>query len=425
MASTGKIAEVMFEKTKDSYEHQMQLLNLTNFEKPDPAKMQNANNVVWYPVQQHAPIIDGFDLTGEETGIIEETYPSILGTPANDFIRQRADDLRDMRFWERRGTQSGKRQATELNKRIAAAVALQGSLFFRSDVTSGYEFIAQGQALQNERQAASEAGRCFILNDRDTLTFSGDLAARQTLQGRPADTWETGQIGQNVAEYDVFTGSYLPNLVGGANPATTVTADVSEVPEGGSVDTLTGLVTNVDYRVATIAVTATSSYNVGDKVSFSNSAVTVKALGLADKTNTNQAMTFTIVAIPDSTSVKVFPKPIAEDDPALSTLEAAYANIDTQILSTATMDRLNVDASAKVNLFWDKSAVEVIGGTIPADLFAQYDGMQVIHDTMENGQELYLIYDGQIDSLTFRYRIFTWYGITICNPSNCGVAVTF
>jgi len=213
--------------------------------------------------------------------------------------------------------------------------------------------------------------------------------------------------------------------VGGANPATTVTADVSEAPDGGSVDTATGLVTNVDYRVATIAVTASGSYNVGDKVSFSNGATSVKALGLADKTNTNQVMTFTIVAIPDATSVKVFPKPIAEDDPGLSTLEKAYANIDTQILSTATMDRLNIDASNKVNLFWDKSAVEVIGGTIPADLFAQYDGMQVIHDTMENGQELYLIYDGQIDSLSFRYRIFTWYGITICNPSNCGVAVTF
>lgn len=424
MATTGKIAEVMFEKTKETYEHQMQLLNLTMFEKPDPAKMQNANNVVWYPTQQHAPIIEGFDLTGEETGIIEETYPSILGTPKNDFISQRADDLRDQRFWERRGEQSGLRQATELNKQIAAAVTLQGSLFYRSDVTSGYDFIAEGQALQNERQAYN-MGRCFILNDRDTLKFGKDLAARQTLQGRPDQVWDTGQIGANVAEYNVYTGSYLPNLTGGVNPATTVTADVSETPEGGSVDTATGIVTNVDYRIATIAVTASGSYNVGDKVSFSNSSVEVQSLGLADKTETGQAMTFTIVAIPDSTSVKIYPKPIAADDSALSTLEAAYANIDTQILSTATMDRLNVDASAKVNLFWDKSAVEVIGGTIPADLFAQYDGMQVIHDTMENGQEMYMIYDGQIDTLTFRYRIFTWYGITVCNPSNCGVAVTF
>lgn len=424
MATTGKIVEILFEKAKETYEHQMQLLDLTMYEEPDPATMQNSNNVVWRPTQQHAPIISGFDLSALETTIIEETYPSILGTPANDFVEQRADDLRDMRFWERRGEQSGMRQATELNKQIASTVAIQGSLFYRSNATSGYDFIAEGQALQNERQAYN-MGRCFVLNDRDTLKFGQDLAARQTLQGRPADTWATGQIGQNVAEYNVFTGSYLPNIVGGADPATTTTATVSEAPEGGSVNTSTGVVTNVDMRIATIPVTASASYNVGDKVSFANSSVDVESIGLADKNPTGQTMTFTIVTIPDGTSVEVYPKPIAVDDPALSTLEKAYANIDTRILSGATMNRLNIDATAKTNLFWDKSSVEVIGGTIPAELFAQFDGMKVITDTMENGQQMYMIYDGDLAKLTFRYRLFTWYGITICNPSNCGVAVTF
>lgn len=425
MASTGKIVEVMFENAKETYEHQMQLLNLTMYEQPDPVTLQNAGNVIWRPGQQHAPIIEGFDLSGLETDIIEETYPSILGTPKNDFVQQRADDLRDLRFWERRGKQSGKRQATELNKLIASAVAVQGSLFYRSNATSGYDFIAEGQAMQNERQAYDEMGRCYVLNDRTTLKFSKDLASRETIKGRPADTWATGQIGSGVAEYDVYTGSYLPNIVGGADPATTLTATVSEAPEGGTVDTLTGIVTNVDMRIATLAVVATASYNVGDKVSFANAGTTVKAIGLADKTPTNQAMTFTIVAIPNATSVQVFPKPIAVDDPALSTLEKAYANIDTRILTAATMNRLNIDALAKTNLFWDKAAVEIIGGTIPAELFAQFDGMKVITDTMENGQQMYMIYDGDLAKLTFRYRIFTWYGITICNPSNCGVAVSF
>ena len=67
-------------------------------------------------------------------------------------------------------------------------------MFYRSNATSGYEFIAEGQAIQNERQAFN-SGRCFVLNDRDTLTFGADLAARQTLQGRPEQTWKTGQIG--------------------------------------------------------------------------------------------------------------------------------------------------------------------------------------------------------------------------------------
>ena len=112
--STGKIAEVLFEKTKETYEHQMDMLDMVSFHQPDAGSMQNAGNFVWYPVQQHAPVISGWDLTGSETGIIEETYPALLGTPNNDFVQMRADDLRDTRFWERRGSESGKRQATEL-----------------------------------------------------------------------------------------------------------------------------------------------------------------------------------------------------------------------------------------------------------------------------------------------------------------------
>ena len=426
MAQTGKIAEVLFENALDTYEHQDMMIDKVDFFEPNAADMQNANNFVWRPTQQHAPILTGWDLTGQEQGIIEETYPAVLGEPNNDFVQQRADDLRDTRFWEKRGKQSGKQQATELNKRIASAVALQGSLYYRQDTSSdasGYSFISQGQAILNERQGAMNK-RCFLLNDRDTLTFSSDLAARQTVQGRPEEAWKTGQIGQNVAEFDVFTASFLPNLVGGADPATTVTGDQSFAPEGGSV-TATGVVTNVDYRIATIPVAASASYNIGDKVTFTNTATPVESIGLADKTATGIAMTFTIVGKPSGTSVEVFPKPIALDDPGLSALEASYANVDTQILNAATMDRLNTDASAKTNIFFDSDAVEVLGGNIPAELFSQYDGMKVISSAMSNGQQMYMVYDGDIATMNFRYRIFTWFGITIADPSRCGVAVTF
>jgi hypothetical protein len=262
MAQTGKIAVVLFENAKETYEHQMQLLPLTEYEEPDPGDLQNANNIIWRPVQQHAPILEGFDLTGQETDIIEETYPAQLGTLKNDFIKQRIDDMRTTTFWERRGKESGKRQATELNKLIAQAIALQGSLYYRSDVVSGYDFIAEAQAMMNERQAY-HSERYYVLNDRDNLKFSKDLAGRQTLQGRPEETWKTGQIGRNVAEFDVYTGSFLPNLVGGDSPDTTVTGDQSFAPEAGSVS-VTGVVTNVDYRLATIPVADSSGYNVGD-----------------------------------------------------------------------------------------------------------------------------------------------------------------
>lgn len=429
MANTGKIVEVMFENALDTYNEQDSLLDLTSFISPEAAGMQNANNFLWRPVEQHAPIIEGWDLSGQEQEIIEETYPAILGTPKNDFVRQRADDLRDMRFWERRGQQSARQQVSELNKTIINAITNQGTMFYRSNATSGYNFIAEAQALMNERQGFM-TDRCFVLNDRDNLRFGQDLAARQTLQGKPEMTWASGQIGQNIAEFDVFTGSYLPNLAGGASPDTTVTGNQSFKPEGGSVDASTGQVNNVDYRRAQITVAASANYNVGDKIKFTNTtsedgSQDVLALGLGDKTVTDQAMTFTVIAKPSATTMVIYPKPIANDDSALTATERAYSNVNTTIKNGATVERLNTDTLNKVNAFWDKDAVEVYGGTIPANLFSEFDGNKVISETMKNGLEMYMLYDGNIEDMTFRYRLFTWYNITIKDPSRVGVAVTF
>ena len=422
--STGKVAEIMFEKFKEMYENQQTLLTLVDFHEPPGGSMQNASNVIWYPIQQQAPVISGWDLSDTETGIIEETYPAVLGTPNNDFVQMRADDLRDPRFWERRAEQSGKRQASELNSDIASAIVIQGSIFYRSNATSGYEFIAEAQTLMNERQL-NHTQRNFVINDRDNLTFGTDLAARQTLQGKPAEVWTNGQIGKNIAGFDIFTGSFLPNITGAADPAVTVTGDQAFVPSGGSVNATTHVVTNIDYREASLIINDSTPMAVGDKFTIENGGVVIQSIGLEDKNPSGQAMIFTVIELTDETHIKIYPKPIAADQAGISVIEAAYANINTAILGTATITRLNIDATQKTNIFWDQSAVEVIGGTIPAELFKQYDGMKVITDTMPNGLRVYMVYDGDMATMNFRFRVFTWYGITVSNPSNCGVAVTF
>ena len=418
MATTGKIVETLFEQSLDTFETQDSMLDRVTLFTPEAGTMQNGDNFIWRPVEQHAPIIAGWDITGTETDIIEETYPAVLGVPQNDFVKQRADQMRDMSFWDRRGKESGRRQSSALNKAIVDTMATQGTMYYNSAATSGYPFIGEAQALMNERQGY-HSNRCFLLNDRSNLAFASDLAARQTLQGRPeADAWSKGQIGSNVAEFDIYTGSYLPSLVGGASPDTTVTGDQSFAPTGGSIDAVTGVCTNTDYRSATIVVADSSGYNIGDKIEFDG----VKAIGLDDKTVSEQNMTFTVLAKPSGTTMTISPKPIAADDAGLSTLEKAYANINTQITGTTVVTRLNTGASAKTNLFWDKDAVEVLGGTIPADLMAQFSGKKVISQTMKNGLNMYMVYDGDINDMSFRYRLFTWYGVTAKDPSRIGIA---
>lgn len=422
--TSGRAVELFCENFIETHEQQTQMLDLVDRFEMDGGAAQRASNFVWRGVQQHAPIIAGWDLTGQTTGVIQETYPAVLGTPSNDFVTLRADDMRDSFFWTNRGQESAKKQAAELNKQVSNAVLNQGSLFIRSNTTSGFNFIANAQTLMAERQNP-QTDLKFVLNPRANLKFATELSGRQTLQGRPATVWESGQLGQNIAGFDVYTGSYVGTLAGGADPATTVTANQSFKPEGGSVNTTTGVVTNVDYRTATIPVTASAAYNVGDIVTFANGGTAVRALGLTDKTDTGQAMTFRIVAKPSGTSITVYPKPIAADDPALSTVERAYANINTRILNTATVNRVNIDTLARPSLFWEKSSIEVFGGDIPADYFKQFGGQKVVPMTMKSGQKFYLMYDANSTSLNLQMRLFTWYGVTNKNPMANGIAIDF
>jgi len=57
--TTGKIAEVIFENYVETYDHQTKMLDLIDAESADDAKLQNAGNTIWYPVQQHRPIRTG------------------------------------------------------------------------------------------------------------------------------------------------------------------------------------------------------------------------------------------------------------------------------------------------------------------------------------------------------------------------------
>lgn len=415
--STAKAVEVMFETAIETHEQQSQLLDMIKVYKPGAAEMQNANNIIWRGVEQHAPILEGWDMTGQETGIIKQFYPATLNDPLNDVFKLRADDMRDRTFWEERGRESGRKQASYLNQSLANLVKNTGSLFYRSNTASGYDFVSEAQATMNERQLA-KGERCFILNDRDTRKFGSDLAGRQTLQGRPDEVWRTGQIGQNIAEFDIYTGSYLGALAGGASPDTTVTSTLSFKPEGQA--TIGGTLQNVDYRVASIPVANSSGYNVGDKISLG-----VNALALTDKSDTGQLMTFSVVGKPNGTTLEVYPKPIAADDPALSAEEKAYANINTRIASGATVERLNIDATAKSNIFFNKDSIEIIGGDAPLQLLAEFGGKKVISSQMKSGQTMYMVYDGDVMSLNFTCRLFTWWGLNNRDPSNNGVAVTY
>jgi len=416
--STAKEVRVMFDMVTEQFEAQDQMSKLVGHYDMTGANAQNSNNVEWRQVEQQAPVQSGWEFADSAFGdVLELSYPTVLGTPRNDLFKLRADDFRNRQFMDRRAAAAAQRLSADQNARIASLVSNTGSLFYRA-TTAGYDFIKTADTILRERQAYVGAGQSFFVNDRDAQRVSADLAGRQTLTKIAEDAYTKGLMFKNTAGFDIYESSYLGSLAGGALAGVTVTSAVSQAPVANFVSA--GITLPVDYRISdNIALTGTiTNLVVGDRISFSG----VNAVGLQDKTNTGTLMTFTVVE-KSGANIKVYPRPVAVNDPALTPAQAAYANINTQIAAGATVTKLNSDAIARNNVFWANDSVEIVDGDIPFELLGQLDGMEVMSSTLSSGTKLYIAYQGRIDDLTLRCRLFTWNDVVNIDPSRNGVAI--
>ncbi len=419
---TGRIAELLLDKTVESFEADPTLLSLVDFEEHDPEKMLLSGNAFWRPVAQQSVVVEGFRLTSSDaSGIIVPTIPYTLGTPRNTVTSQYAEDLRTTKFWEDKAQTDGVKLRSTLNQDIGEYIRDEGSIFFDSAATSGFDFVDEVSLFYSERQLPGNE-KHLVFNPRDLSKFASDLAARQTVEGRPEDAWKMGNIGPSVSDINLHKATSNPHATGAADPAITVDGNQSFKPEAGTV--ADSVVTNIDHRNASILFNTTTGLARGDKFTLENAGTTVKAIKRDVKDSSGQAMIFTVKSITSATVAVISPKPIAYDDAGLTDHEKEYANIDTQILTGATLTRLNTDASVQTNLIFDRKSVKVIGGTIPANLFKEFAGKKVISRTMESGLVMYIIYDGDILDLSFTFRCFTWWGVNIPVPDCCGYAIT-
>ena len=370
---TAKTIEVMFDKVVERLEEQNQMAMMLDHYDMAGARTQNSSNVEWRPVEQETPIDTGWEFTdGDFNSLIEQSFPSTLGLPRNALLGIRADDFRDERFMDRWAQKAAQRLSAEQNNRIASHVANTGSLFYR-DTTAGYDFIKRATTIQNERQHGIMMGHSMFINNRDAQRISSDIANRDNMMGMPEDQYKNGMMAYNIGGSKVFESAYLPTLSGGTLSGVTVSTTVSNKPEGFT--TVADTQIPVDYRRSgDITLSASTNVNVGDYITFAG----VNALGLQDKTDTGQLMTFKVVekAVSGNT-IQVYPKPIAADDAGLNDAELAYANINTQIASGAAVTRLNTDASARTNMFWADDSIEIVDGDIPFEMFSDLDGFEV------------------------------------------------
>lgn len=421
----GQMVAYAIDEVINTVENMTPMAQKVNKYSPPANEMQRSNNTIWMPVEQEAPTIPGWDLTGEETDILELSVAVNMGDPDNDFFQLRADDLRDETSYRRRIQASAKKLANNVEKSIAQVATDMGSLVVTSSdeigatAGSGWGFVADAEELMFSRELDRSMGLSYFFNPADYKKAGYDLVNRDMYGRIPEEAYKNGSIQRQVAGFDdVLRSPKMPTLAASTATGLTVSGAQSFKPEAYTTDN-DGNKVNVDNRYATVTLSATTGLKRGDKISFAG----VKFLSQMAKNVLTQDATFTVVNVVNGTDVVISPKPVAATDVALNRAELAYANVNIPLADTTAVNILNT-TTKQSNIFWADDSIRLVSQPIPVnhELFA---GMKTKSFSIPGvGLNGIFATQGDITTLSGKCRIALWYAANATRPEAIGVGLS-
>jgi len=259
--------------------------------------------------------------------------------------------------------------------------------------------------------------RYLALSTRDYNGMASDLSkASRSFGNEVTDTaYRRAYVGR-VASFETFKLDYALRKaaqLGGAGLTVDTRASANNfyVPRATSVAT-TGETANVDNRFQTITISSTTNVAAGDAFTIAN----VFAAHHITKANTGTLKTFRVISVLNSTQMVVSP-PIISNQGG-SDAEAQYQNVVVSATaSTAPIVFLNT-AAGNMNPFWQKDALEILPGryAVPADA-----GAAVMRASTDQGIELVMTKQYDINTMKTKYRVDTLYGVVNKHPEMTGI----
>ena len=412
----SKEERVAFEQMTEGFEDALVASRNVSVYNTDSVSMERANDTIWRPAPYILNSVDG--APGVDIGALYQdatqlSVPATLGFSKTAPWTLNASELRDALQENRLGDAARQRIASDINIAVMNVASAQGTVVVkRTAAASGYDDVAECDATFNELGIMMD-DRYLMLSSRDYNGMASNLAARQTMNQKPTNAYERSYVGP-VAGFETYKMDYANRIAVGAGTYTIDTdgANIDYVP-AATVATVNGQ-NNVDNRTQSVTTTTNTGAAAGDCFTIAG----INSVHHITKQDTGQLKTFRIISVTSGTALVISP-PIISASSTPTDAEKQYQNcVAVTVSNTAAVTLLNV-AAAAINPFWHKDSIELMPGRYAGDA----DGATMLRYTSEQGIELTLTKQFEIDTRVTKYRLDTFFGVTMCAPEMAGVMI--
>jgi len=414
--SFSKEERVAFENLLEGFQDALVLSKNVSIYNTDQTMMERTNNTIWRPQPYIAKSYSGTDMTANFTDYIQLAVPATIGYNQSVPWIMTATELRDALQEQRLGDAAKQKLASDINVAVLNVASSQGTLVVkRLSAATGFDDVAQCEAIFNE-QGVNDFDRYLALSTRDYNGMANNLAGRQTVSGKVQTAYERAFVGQ-IASFGTYKLDYA-NRIAAAAPAAPVTIDTRDsagnyqIPKAVTSSPTTAERLNVDNRYQTVTVSSTTGVAAGDCFTIAG----VNAVHHITKGDTGQLKTFRVISVTNSTQMVISPGIVSNQVASAASAEYQNCVVNTKAANSAIVF-LNT-AAAPINCFWQKDAIEILPGryAVPADA-----GANVMRASTDQGIELVMQKQYDINTMKTRYRLDTLFGVVNKQPEMTGI----
>ena len=410
---------VAFDQLLEGFQDALVMSKNVSIYRTDQTMMERTNDTIWRPQPYIAVTYSGSDATSNFGDYTQLAVPSTISTQRHAAWQFTAKEMRDALQENRISNSAEQRLASDINQSVIDQASYYGGIFIkRAAAATGFDDVAQIEAAFNETGVQFE-DRKLVLSTRDYNGMASDLQKNTRSFGDPIsnEALRRASVGM-VASFDTYKADYLRRKAaaagGGSLTIDTRDAAVNYLVPKATSTAATGETNNVDNRFQTITISSTTSVAAGDAFTIA----AVNRVHLITKEDTGQPMTFRVVSVPSATTLVITP-PIISNQVA-DAASAQYQNCVVNTKSaTSAITFLNTVAGF-MNPFWQKDAIEILPGrlAVPND-----SGAAVMRATTDNGVEVVMQKQFDINTQKTKFRVDTLYGVVNKQPSMSGVVM--